>query len=122
MNRREAEERSYIERMEETIRMRRAAIRRRRGLTLLADALHGYAEGVEENLRDDDWPNPPSDSYPVVEDYLADADRIRSGQPPLHDHVREVLADETGPLALLDEGERAAASEALASLDTKETT
>lgn len=58
----------------------------------IADALEAYAEGVEDNLRDDDWPE-PREEYPVVEDYLADADRIRAGEAPLHEHTREVLAE-----------------------------
>jgi hypothetical protein len=41
--------------------------------------------------------------FPVVEDYLADADRIRAGESPLHAHTLEVLADTTGPAALVDE-------------------
>ncbi len=56
-----------------------------------ATDLRDYAEGVRENLLDDE-PDFEGE-FPVVEDYLADADRIEAGEEPLHEHTREVLAD-----------------------------
>jgi len=70
--------------------------------TILADALEAYAEGVEEVLRDDE-PEDGRDEFPVVEDYQADADRIRMGEQPLHELTREVLRDDTGPAASSDD-------------------
>lgn len=43
----------------------------------VADALLLYAEGVEENLRDDDPEGP--DPFPAVEDLQGQADRVRAG-------------------------------------------
>jgi len=75
---------------------------------IVADALEGYAEGVNENLNDDAWgrdheeqldgePNADGD-WPVVQDYLADADRIRRGEVPLHELTREVLFEDVSAL------------------------
>jgi hypothetical protein len=75
----------------------------------VADALEAYAAGVQENIEDDrlrdEMDGEPGEggAYPVVEDYLADADRIRAGEAPLHELTREVLLDETGPAAMEDD-------------------
>ncbi len=63
----------------------------------LADGLEAYAEGVEENLADDGVEDAPD-----AEDFRSDADRIRAGDQPLHEHTLEVLRDETGPAAYED--------------------
>lgn len=55
----------------------------------IADALMAYAAAQEEMLTEQHGP----EDFPVVEDYRADADRIRAGESPLHAHTREVLAD-----------------------------
>lgn len=73
------------------------------GRALVANALRQYAEGVRENLDDDlDGREVDEGEYPVVEDYLADADRIAAGEKPVHDFTVEVLQDDTGPMALLE--------------------
>lgn len=80
----------------------------------IADLLLAYAEGVQENLQDDLFPGnyedipaneKPSEqgTFPVVEDYEGDADRIRAGQQPLHELTRETLLDEGGPACMADD-------------------
>lgn len=80
----------------------------------IASALEAYSEGVEENLRDDLFPQNhedledgevPSevDSFPIVEDYRADAVRIRLGEAPLHDLTVEVLLSDFDAAALDDD-------------------
>ena len=65
---------------------------------LLALCLELHAEGVEEVLRDDDErePDEQPDTYPVVEDYLGDCDRLRAGEAPIHELSWEVLREEDG--------------------------
>lgn len=79
---------------------------------IVAAALADYAMGVQENIADDDMRDhdvemdgTPSerDLYPVVEDYLADADRILAGEQPLNELTWEVLRDDTGPAALVED-------------------
>ena len=66
----------------------------------VADALEQFAEGVRDNLSDD---HPGEDEFPVVDDYLNDADRIRAGEAPVHAETREALAERTGPAAHADD-------------------
>ena len=77
------------------------------GRAVVAQSLRTYAELVEENLDDDRLRDDDDKAgvYPVVEDYQADADRIASGEAPVHEHTLEVLHDDTGPLALLEQWE-----------------
>lgn len=98
----------------------------------LAGLLDEYAAGVQENLEDDlvpenyeDLPDDeiPSeqDTFPVVEDYQADATRIRMGEPPLHQHTWEILEDTFGVPALADDPrEILALVERLRALDDEE--
>jgi len=76
----------------------------------VADHLEAYAEGVQENIADDDardhdaeLDGEPRPLYPVVEDYLADADRIRRGDLPAHDLTLEVLVAEGDVPATADD-------------------
>ena len=59
--------------------------------TTLVREIRGYAEGVDENLRDG-WihPEPPPEVFPIVEDYLSDSDRIEAGEDPVHDTLEAV--------------------------------
>lgn len=59
----------------------------------IANAIECYAEGVEENLRDDD---PGRDDFPIVEAYQGDAIRVRAGETPIHEETWEILSDDTG--------------------------
>lgn len=77
----------------------------------LADALLEFADGVQENLDTDadieadaDEPG-EAGSYPVVEDYQQDADRIRMGERPADAETWEVLRDASGPAASTDDPE-----------------
>lgn len=73
---------------------------------VIADLLTTYAEGVQENLEEDD--SDDGGDYPVVERYLDDANRIRRGESPLHETTWEVLRDPTGPFAMVEDIEWAA--------------